>query len=235
MKKLFRLATLLAVTVSSLNAQNFEVSVSGIKEGDSIRLIVQQEKEFLFKQWVHFNSEGPSVATFDQLVEGQWALSIDATGYTFPATSVFSFPESTNASVELTPMLNDNFTYNWRDDGSAAGHATQSYQPEPTEIIVLNDTVAVPIGFSAIKLRTEFGVLLSDDIEPWSNEDAYRLYKMFTNLPYNPYGEGQKVNSHFIPPVVLENDFKSKGWVSIGRCYVKVGIKHYQLLPLTHY
>ena len=194
MKKLYRLTTFLVLTVNCLNAQNFEVSVSGIKEGDSIRLIVQQEKEFLFKQWVHFNSEGPSVATFDELVEGQWALSIDATGYTFPATSVFSFPESTNAAVELTPMLNDNFTYNWRDDGSAAGHATQSYQAEPTEIIVLNDTVAVPIGFSAIKLRTEFGVLLSDDIEPWSNEDAYRLYKMFTNLPYNPYGEGQKVN-----------------------------------------
>jgi len=104
MKKLFRLTTFLVLTVNFLNAQNFEVSVSGIKEGDSIRLIVQQEKEFLFKQWVHFNSEGPSIATFDQLVEGLWALSIDATGYTFPSTTVFNFPSTGSASVELTPL-----------------------------------------------------------------------------------------------------------------------------------
>ena len=194
MKKFFCLATLLALTVASLNAQNFEVSVSGIKEGDSIRLIVQQSSEYFFKEWVHYNADGASSATFGDLVEGQWALSIDATGYTFPSTTVFDFPETTSASVELTPLLNDNYTYNWRDDGSAAGHATQSYQAEPTEIVVLNDTVTVPTGFSAIKLRTEYGVLLSDDVEPWSNEDAYRLYKMFSNLPYNSYGEGSTVD-----------------------------------------
>ena len=177
-----------------LLAQNFEVSVSGIKEGDSIRLVVQKSSEYFFKEWVHYKADGPSTATFSNLVEGQWALSIDATGYTFPSTSVFDFPETTLATVELTPLQNDNYTYNWRDDGSAAGHSTQSYIAEPTEIIVLNDTVSVPTGFSAIKLRNEYGILLSDDVEPWSNEDAYRLYKMFTNLPYYPYGEGSEVD-----------------------------------------
>ena len=175
-------------------SQSFEVSVSGIKEGDSIRLVVQKSSEYFFKEWVHYNTDGPSTATFSDLVEGQWALSIDATGYTFPSTLVFDFPETTSASVVLTPLLNDNYTYNWRDDGSAAGHSTQSYIAEPTEIIVLNDTVSVPTGFSAIKLRNEYGILLSDDVEPWSNEDAYRLYKMFTNLPYHPYGEGSEVD-----------------------------------------
>ena len=194
MRNFKRLLFGLLFIVSNTYGQNFEVSVSGIKEGDSIRLIVQQEKEFLFKQWVQHNPDGPSVAVFDQLVDGLWALSIDATGYTFPSSSVFNFPETTNASVELTPLLNDNYTYNWRDDGSAAGHATQSYVAEPTEIIILNDTVSVPTGFSAIKLRTEYGILLSDDVEPWSNEDAYRLYKMFSNLPYDPYGEGSTVD-----------------------------------------
>jgi hypothetical protein len=183
MKKLFRLATLLALTASSLNAQNFEVSVSGIKEGDSIRLIVQQSKEYLFQQWVSYSSEGSSLAIFDNLTEGQWALSIDATGYTFPTASVFNFPEITEASIELTPLLNDNFTYSWRDDDSAAGHSTQSYVSEPTEIIILNDTVSVPSSFSAISLRNEFGILLSDDVESWSKEDAYRLYNAFIRLP----------------------------------------------------
>lgn len=194
MKKLLIAFAFVALSPFGLLAQDFEVSVTGIKEGDSIRLVVQKSSEYFFKEWVHYNADGPSVASFDQLVDGQWALSIDATGYTFPSSSVFNFPETTSAVVELTPLLNDNYTYNWRDDGSAAGHATQSYIAEPTEIIVLNDTVSVPTGFSAIKLRTEYGILLSDDVEPWSNEDAYRLYKMFTNLPYNPYGEGSEVD-----------------------------------------
>jgi hypothetical protein len=194
MKKLLIAFAFVALSPFGLMAQDFEVSVTGIKEGDSIRLVVQKNSEYFFKEWVHYNADGPSTAIFNGLVEGLWALSIDATGYTFPSTSVFNYPETTTASVELTPMLNDNYTYNWRDDGSAAGHATQSYQAEPTEIVVLNDTVSVPTGFSAIKLRTEYGVLLSDDIEPWSNEDAYRLYKMFSNLPYNPYGEGSTVD-----------------------------------------
>ncbi len=174
-------------------SQNFKVDVIGIKENDSIRLIVQQPPEIFLKKWVHYNPSGVASASFE-LADGDWALTIDATGYTFPSSSVFTIPDTTEALVELTPMLNENYVYNWRDDGSAAGHATQSYIAEPTEIKVLNNTVSVPTGFSAIKLRTEYGVILSDDVEPWSNEDAYRLYKMFSNLPYNPYGEGSSID-----------------------------------------
>ncbi len=184
----------LALLVTSLAySQNFKVDVKGIKENDSIRLIVQKSSEIFLKKWVHYNPSGVASASFE-LADGDWALTIDATGYTFPSSSVFTIPDTTEAVVELTPMLNENYVYNWRDDGSAAGHATQSYIAEPTEIKVLNNTVSVPTGFSAIKLRTEYGVILSDDVEPWSNEDAYRLYKMFSNLPYDPYGEGAKIN-----------------------------------------
>ena len=210
MKKFLIAFGFVALSPFGLIAQDFEVSVTGIKEGDSIRLVVQKSTEYFFKEWVHYNADGPSTTSFTDLVEGQWALSIDATGYTFPSTSVFNFPETTSAAVELTPLLNDNFTYNWRDDGSAAGHATQSYQSEPTEIVVLNDTISVPTGFSALKLRREYGIILSDDNESWSNEDAYRLYKMLSNLPYNPFGEGQGVDysngimfeAFFISPIM---------------------------------
>ena len=94
----------------------------------------------------------------------------------------------------LTPLTDDDYDYTWQDDGSAAGHATQRYINEPARIVVLNDSIAVPDDFSAVKLRTEYGVILSDSIQPWSNEDSYRLYKMFSNLPYNSYGEGNGIN-----------------------------------------
>jgi|GEM_PF-574589 hypothetical protein len=178
-----------------LNAQtNFEVKVNGIKQGDSIRLIVQKSTELLLQKWVANTNNQDQNSVFFNLVDGDWALSIDATGYTFPATRVINIPTSTSAEITLTELLNDNFVYNWEDDGSAAGHATQSYINEPTQIIVLNDTLKVPIDYSSIKLRTEYGIILSDDVLPWSEEDSYRLYKMFSSLPFNPYGEGQSVN-----------------------------------------
>lgn len=175
------------------NAQNdFTVTVNNIKQGDSVRVIVQKSSEALLKKWINA-SDSPTAAVFS-LSEGSWAVKLDATGYTYPSQQVVSIPNDTAITFGLTEATDGNYSYNWRDDGSAAGHATQSYVAEPTEIVVINNTVSVPTNFSSIKLRTEYGVILSDDIEPWSNEDAYRIYKMFSNLPDNPYGEGTKVD-----------------------------------------
>jgi len=175
------------------NAQNdFTVNVNNIKEGDSVRVIVQKSSEALLKKWIK-SSDSPTAAVFS-LSEGVWAVKLDAKGYTYPSQQVVSIPNDTAITFGLTEATDGNYSYNWRDDGSAAGHATQSYAAEPTQITVINNTVSVPTNFSSIKLRSEYGVILSDDIEPWSNEDAYRLYKMFTNLPDNTYGEGTKMD-----------------------------------------
>ena len=58
----------------------------------------------------------------------------------------------------------------------------------------MDKTVSVPNDYASIKLRNDFGVVLSDDIKSWSKEDSYRLYKMFTSLPFNENGEGNKVD-----------------------------------------
>ncbi len=80
----------------------------GLKKEIQLGLLFSKEKNISFNNGFHYSSEGSSLAIFDNLTEGQWALSIDATGYTFPTASVFNFPEMTEASVELTPLLNDN-------------------------------------------------------------------------------------------------------------------------------
>jgi len=182
----------LLLSVSIFSQTQFEVTVNGIKENDSVRVIVQKSSESLLKKWIHA-SDSPTSAVFS-LSDGNWAVKLDATGYTYPSQQVVSIPNDTQITFGLTEATEGDFSYNWRDDGSAAGHSTQSYVAEPTQITVINNTVSVPTNFSSIKLRTEYGVILSDDIEPWSNEDAYRLYKMFSNLPDNPYGEGSKVD-----------------------------------------
>ena len=151
--------TFLLVSVSIFSQTQFEVNVNGIKENDSIRVIVQKSSESLLKKWIHA-SDSPTSAVFS-LSDGNWAVKLDATGYTYPSQQVVSIPNDTQITLGLTEATEGDFSYNWRDDGSAAGHASQSYVAEPTEIIVLNDTVNVPTDFSSIKLRTEYGVVLS--------------------------------------------------------------------------
>ena len=191
MKK--RILTKLFIFLSfAIYSQNFTVNIQNLKEGDSVTVIAMQSSDRFYKKWVK-SSDTPNAASFN-LDTGDWAIKIDATGYTYPSQKVVTIPNDIAATFALTEMMGGNFTYNWVDDGSAAGHATQSFVAEPTEIIVLNDTISVPTDFSSLKLRTEYGVVLSDDKEKWTNEDAYRLYKMFSNLPYHKFGEGSTID-----------------------------------------
>ena len=174
----------------SLFSQNeFKVRIDNIKEGDSILIIVQKSSDVLLKKWANYNNTETSVVNFD-LSEGQWAIKLDATGYTYPSQQVVSIPSDISVTFALTALTDADYDYTWEDDGSAAGHATQRYVNAPAKIVVLNDSILVPDDFSAVKLRTEYGVVLSDSIQPWSSEDSYRLYKMFSNLPYAKYGDG---------------------------------------------
>lgn len=191
MKNFFKILFLfLSMAVAAQN--QFEVHVDGIQEADSILVIVQKSSDILLKDWAHYNGTTTTVR-FD-LAEGEWAVKLDATGYTYPSQQIVNIPTDASMTWTLTPLTNDDYDYTWQDDGSAAGHATQRYVNEPAKIVVLNDSIAVPDDFSAVKLRTEYGVILSDSIQPWSNEDSYRLYKMFSNLPYRKYGEGNGLN-----------------------------------------
>ena len=189
-KKKYLFAFLL---ITSLAQAQFTVNVDGIKENDSILIIVQKSSEQLLKKYANYNNGNTASVDFT-LDNGDWAVKLDATGYTYSSQKVVEIPTVTSVLFTLTEATGGNYSYNWVDDGSAAGHSTQSYIAEPTEIIVLNDTVSVPTDFSSIKLRTEYGVVLSDSIKPWSKEDSYRLYKMFANLPYDPYGEGSEID-----------------------------------------
>lgn len=173
---------------------NFDVTISGLKANDSVRIIIQKSSEIMIKKWLK-QSGSTSITSSFNLASGIWAVKLDATGYTYPSQKVVNIPTDIAVNITLTPLLNSDYTYTWKDDESAAGHATERYINEPAKIVVLNDSIKVPTDFSAIKLRTEFGVILSDEIEPWSSEDSYRLYKMFTNLPgYQYRGEGQVVD-----------------------------------------
>lgn len=178
---------LLLLSPFLFSQNNFTVNVNNIKDGDSVRVIVQKSSETLLKKWINA-SDSPTAAVFS-LSEGSWAVKLDATGYTYPSQQIVTIPNDISITFELTELAGGGFSYTWQDDGSAAGHATQRYVNEPPNIVIVDDTLSVPSDFSAIKLRTEYGVILSDDVKPWSSEDSFRLYQMFSSLPYRAYGE----------------------------------------------
>ena len=207
------------------NAQNdFKVTVNNIMETDSVLVIAQKSSESLFKKWI-YGSTTPTEAVFS-LSEGDWAIKLDATGYTYPSQQIVKIPGDIAITFELTELTGGNFSYTWQDDGSAAGHATQRYVNEPPNIIIVDDTLSIPNDFSAIKLRTEYGVILSDDVKPWSSEDSFRLYQMFSSLPYRAYGEHDDNNyseGEGVRGVFYLTDLEQDDDLSIE---IKEGVKH---------
>ena len=126
---------------------NFDVTVVGLKAGDSARVTLQKSSESLFKKWAKSSDGSDVVLSFSgnqSLSNGKWSLSIDATGYTYPTAKVLNIPEDTSAKITLTEMQTGSYRHTWQDDDSAAGHSTQSYYSEPTKIVVLDKSVSVP-------------------------------------------------------------------------------------------
>jgi hypothetical protein len=191
MKKIF-LSLILLFTISNILSQNnFKVIVKGLKAADSATVSIQKGSEFKFSKIAKNSNNNDVEVLFSgdyALSNGKWSLSIDATGYTYPTARTITIPDDTSATITLTEMISDGkFKYSWSDDDSAAGHNTQSYYGEPTTIKVLDKTVKVPNDYSSIYLRNRYGVVLSNEIEQWTKEDSYRLFKTFSNLPYDPY------------------------------------------------
>ena len=194
MKQIILLILLVLFSAKSGFSQNqFAVIVKGIKQNDSVLVTIQRSAEFKDQKWAKYAASGSSKVDF-QLASGNYAIVIDAKGYTFPSAKTIVIPTQTSAEIILTPMLNTDFQYNWKDDDSYVGHATQVYVNEPRKLVVLDSSFSVPSDYSSIKLRNEFGVILSNDSEYWSSEDSYRLYTSLKSLPIIPFGEGQKVD-----------------------------------------
>ncbi len=193
LKKLALLTCCSLIGLATYAQSTFSVYVSGIKQADSALIIIQQSSLSKQQKWAKYVAGQPTKVDF-QLSSGKYALVIDAKGYSFPSATYVNIPEQSSANVSLTPLLNSDFKYQWRDDESFAGHATQTYRNEPSTLKVLNTTLKVPSDYSSIKLRNEFGIVLSNDNEYWSSEDSYRLYTVLKTIPFNPFGEGTLID-----------------------------------------
>ena len=93
-------------------------------------MTIQKSSESLFKKWAKSEDGSNVELNFtgnEALSNGKWALSIDATGYTYPTAKIINIPADVSAKITLTGMVSDGkYKYTWNDDDSAAGHNTQA-------------------------------------------------------------------------------------------------------------
>ena len=200
--KICQPALILLISLN-LNAQSsVTFKVSSLKPGDSCTVYVQKSAEVQYYKIIKSGNDSIATYKFDNLANGKWEVKIDATGYYFPTSKVVELNANDKlVEVRLAPVVlnsTTNYVYQWKDDSSYVGHAQQSYINTPYSIQVLNSTITIPDDFSSVTLYNKYGIVLSNELSRWTNEDAYRLFMTVSrNILFQTYGEGSpvKVNS----------------------------------------
>ncbi len=184
--------------------------VTSLKPGDSCTVYVQKSAEAQYYKIIKPGSDSIATYKFDNLSNGKWEVKIDATGYYFPTSKVVEVSSNDKlVEIKLNPIVLSNtvnYLYQWKDDSSYVGHAQQSYINTPYSIQVLNTTIRIPDDFSSVTLYNKYGFVLSNELDKWTNEDAYRLFKTVSNIPlFTTYGEGSPVKVNSVWKIVDTN------------------------------
>ena len=211
MKKNFVLifqSIILLFFTNALFAQNsITFKVTSLKPGDSCTVYVQKSSESQFYKIIKSGNDSSASFKFDNLADGKWEVKIDATGYYFPSSKIVELNGNDKVvEVKLAPVVlnsSTNYIYQWKDDSSYVGHAQQSYINAPYSIQVLNTTITIPDDFSSVTLYNKYGIVLSNELSRWTNEDAYRLFMTVSrNNLFQIYGEGSPVQVNSVWKIV---------------------------------
>ncbi|MEY4278459.1 MAG: hypothetical protein RL377_463 [Bacteroidota bacterium] len=198
------------ITSQSLAQSSITFKVTSLKPGDSCTVYVQKSAEIQYYKIIKPGNDSIATYKFDSLSNGKWEVKIDATGYYFPTSKVVELSSNDKlVEIKLNPIAlssSVNYVYQWKDDSSYVGHAQQSYINTPYTIQVLNTTIRIPDDFSSVTLYNKYGIVLSNELAKWTNEDAYRLFKTISdNHLFPTYGEGNPVKVNSVWKIVDTN------------------------------
>lgn len=136
-----------------------------------------------------------------------------------------------NIVVEAVPGLSENqFVYSWRGDPTVAGSEYSSFVPEVLDIEWLEDGSVVSDKQAAIRLRSEYNIILENPGADspttqlyWTAEHASRLYRLIGALPFPRYSNRLGPIEDAIEPTVLiltsaalQDDLRKQGDQYIG-------------------
>ena len=194
------------------------VEINGLEDGDSAKVKLTKGPYVLIVKKALNPVNKKAKVEFTDLSSGDdWVVAIDAPGYAYPTSKVISLPSVSSLTIDVTKYSQNTFIYEWQDDSSYVGHATQTYINEPYDLVVIDDTLSVPIDYSSIKLRDQYGIVLSNDKREWNDEDSYRLYSNIERLFYAigyafdnvDFSTGENLNSiWFLTNDEIDKDIK---------------------------
>tara|TARA_B100000586_G_scaffold168557_1_gene122955 strand:+ start:103 stop:573 length:471 start_codon:yes stop_codon:yes gene_type:complete len=136
---------------TGLSQSSLTVEINGLEDGDSAKIKLTKGTSILLVKKAKNPVDKKSQVIFENLTDGDnWVIAIDAPGYAYPTSKVISIPSVSSLSIDVTKYSGSTFVYEWQDDSSYVGHATQTYINEPFTLVVLDDTVSIPIVTSKI-------------------------------------------------------------------------------------
>ena len=173
-------------SISIAQDVNLTVTVEGLAAGDAATLTAERGVGGLFDAALTGAGEEQTISHVFTVATGPWTLSIDAPGYAAPAAQVLDLSQDMDITLDVAALSGDSttYTFNWEEDGSFAGHATEFVPADPPVIDVLGEAYDVPEGFSAQTLFQQYGFILDDLEAAWTPDDAFKLHQTISSLPY---------------------------------------------------
>lgn len=97
--------------------------------------------------------------------------------------------------AEPVPGLNnDAFVYSWRGDPTVSGSEYSSFVPKPIGVEILGPVTQISDEQSALRLLNEYNIVLENpgpdspaEHMHWTSEQANRLYRLISALPFPKY------------------------------------------------
>lgn len=181
------LAVLVALlTAIAAQAVDITIPVQGLQAGDSAYVTLESSSYLSTVKVL----PGAATATFSGVEEGSYSAKVEASGYDLPpAMKVVVAADGgispvTGISFTVTKKSEeaDTWSHSWQQDESTSGHTETSHINTPPAIEFLGEQIVPADVPYASRLYNDYGILLSDEGKPWTQEYAYRLLETMKTI-----------------------------------------------------
>ncbi len=187
MKRLYLLFLSLSAVIAALGA-DVKVTLSGLEDSGSATISLAS---YTYLETIETANNGDFV--FHNVPVGRHYVKAEAQGYNTLEAQCIEVREDGSVIPPVAIKLvvtkqsanPDEWKFTWREDGSPSGYTTTSHVNKPAEIEFLGKKIVPADVPSAAILSNNYGIILSDEEEPWSQEYAYRLVETLKTLPIN--------------------------------------------------
>lgn len=166
-------------------------SISGIQNGDKVTVTISSNSYLETKS---ITADGDY--SFPGVPTGMHYIKVEATGYNVQDAKAVNVNEDgtiepfTGIKLVVTPIADDgSWTHSWHEDGSIAGYTTTAHINTPPVVEFLGKKIVPSDVPSQSMLKANYGFVLTDEEEPWTQEYAYRMHETMKTIPCSGWNE----------------------------------------------